>query len=73
MENGWFSESEVMWPGQKFSLKVKPEGILFQGKVSLRAPTRGDQSTTEGGEPGSVGLFERCCRYRHLHGPPPTS
>mmetsp|Transcript_7600 Transcript_7600/g.10569 ORF Transcript_7600/g.10569 Transcript_7600/m.10569 type:complete len:328 (-) Transcript_7600:628-1611(-) len=25
VENGWFSESEVMWPGQKFSLQVKKE------------------------------------------------
>lgn len=22
-EDGWFSEKEVMWPGQRFSLKVK--------------------------------------------------
>mmetsp|Transcript_18794 Transcript_18794/g.43736 ORF Transcript_18794/g.43736 Transcript_18794/m.43736 type:complete len:331 (+) Transcript_18794:87-1079(+) len=36
VENGWFSESEVMWPGQKFSLQVKPEGILFQGKSKFQ-------------------------------------
>eukprot|EP00617_Octactis_speculum_P016899 CAMPEP_0185754106 /NCGR_PEP_ID=MMETSP1174-20130828/12760_1 /TAXON_ID=35687 /ORGANISM="Dictyocha speculum, Strain CCMP1381" /LENGTH=313 /DNA_ID=CAMNT_0028432183 /DNA_START=42 /DNA_END=983 /DNA_ORIENTATION=+ len=29
-ENGWFSESAVMWPGQKMSLQVAPNGILFQ-------------------------------------------
>ncbi|CAM9717035.1 unnamed protein product [Heterosigma akashiwo] len=30
VKNGWFSESEVMWPGQKFSLQV--EEVVFHQK-----------------------------------------
>jgi len=34
VKDGWFSESEVMWPGQKFCLKV--EEILHQGKSKFQ-------------------------------------
>lgn len=34
LENGWFSESEVMWPGQRMSLKV--ENVLFHEKSSFQ-------------------------------------
>jgi len=30
----WFSESEVLWPGQKFSLKV--ERVLYEGKSAFQ-------------------------------------
>lgn len=33
-EDGWFSESEVLWPGQKFSLKM--ENILHQSRSSFQ-------------------------------------
>jgi hypothetical protein len=35
-ENSWFSESEVMWPGQKMSLKV--EKVLYHRKSPLQVP-----------------------------------
>lgn len=42
IKDGWFSEDEVMWPGQRMSLKV--EEVLYQGRsdfqvrASARAP-----------------------------------
>lgn len=33
-QDGWFSESEVMWPGQRMSLKV--ENVLFHEKSSFQ-------------------------------------
>lgn len=35
IENGWFTETATMWPGQKFSLALKgttTESILFHKK-----------------------------------------
>lgn len=34
IKDGWFSESEVMWPGQAMSLKV--EEVLFEGKSEFQ-------------------------------------
>jgi spermidine synthase len=34
IKDGWFSESEVMWPGQAMSLKV--EEVLFEGKSDFQ-------------------------------------
>ena len=32
--DGWFSEKEAMWPGQRFGLKVKE--VLFRGKTDFQ-------------------------------------
>ena len=34
IENDWFFEKEVMWPGQKFGLKV--EKVLFEAKSEFQ-------------------------------------
>ena len=34
IKDGWFTESEVMWPGQSMSLKV--EEVLFEGKSEFQ-------------------------------------
>ena len=34
IKDGWFSESEVMWPGQAMCLKV--EEVLFEGKSEFQ-------------------------------------
>ncbi|CAM9215337.1 unnamed protein product [Discosporangium mesarthrocarpum] len=34
IENGWFSEAETMWPGQKFSLEVKE--VLFHERSEFQ-------------------------------------
>ena len=34
IEDGWFNERDVMWPGQRFSLKV--EKVLFQDKSDFQ-------------------------------------
>lgn len=34
IKDGWFSESEVMWPGQAMSLKV--EEVLFEGRSDFQ-------------------------------------
>ena len=31
----WFAESEVMWPGQRFSLKVKKDGVLHLSLIHI--------------------------------------
>jgi len=36
IENSWFAESEVMWPGQRFSLKVAEEGVLHRSKSKFQ-------------------------------------
>lgn len=45
MDEGWFSESEVLWPGQKFSLKVKKplhhERSQFQDILVFESDTYG--------------------------------
>lgn len=40
IKDGWFSEDEVMWPGQRMSLKV--EEVLYQGRsdFQVRASAR---------------------------------
>ena len=49
-DDGWFSESEVLWPGQKFSIKVKDEGVLervrsdFQDILVFDSETYGKSS-----------------------------
>ena len=42
IEGGWFSESEVLWPGQKFSLQVAKSAddelkVLFDGKSAFQS------------------------------------
>ena len=32
----WFAESEVMWPGQRFSLKVKRDGVLHRSRSKFQ-------------------------------------
>merc|ERR1711938_354967 len=32
----WFAESEVMWPGQRFSLKVKKDGVLHRSRSKFQ-------------------------------------
>ena len=32
----WFAESEVMWPGQRFSLKVKADGVLHRSRSKFQ-------------------------------------
>ena len=34
IKDGWFSESEVMWPGQAMSLKV--EEVLWEGRSDFQ-------------------------------------
>ena len=34
IKEGWFSESEVMWPGQAMSLKV--EEVLYEGRSDFQ-------------------------------------
>ena len=34
IKDGWFNEKDVMWPGQRFSLKV--ENVLFEGKSDFQ-------------------------------------
>ena len=34
IKDGWFSESEVMWPGQAMSLKV--ENVLYEGRSDFQ-------------------------------------
>ena len=34
IKDGWFSEAEVMWPGQAMSLKV--EEVLYEGKSDFQ-------------------------------------
>ena len=34
IQNGWFYEKEVMWPGQKMGLKV--ETVLFEGRSAFQ-------------------------------------
>ena len=36
VKDGWFSESEVLWPGQKFSLKVHSEGVLYHKRSKFQ-------------------------------------
>eukprot|EP00629_Pelagomonadales_sp_RCC1024_P000945 CAMPEP_0119274292 /NCGR_PEP_ID=MMETSP1329-20130426/11809_1 /TAXON_ID=114041 /ORGANISM="Genus nov. species nov., Strain RCC1024" /LENGTH=293 /DNA_ID=CAMNT_0007274595 /DNA_START=161 /DNA_END=1039 /DNA_ORIENTATION=- len=36
VEGDWFSESEVMWPGQRFSLKVGAGGVLHASKSDFQ-------------------------------------
>jgi len=34
IKDGWFAENEVMWPGQRFCLKV--EEVLFEGRSDFQ-------------------------------------
>jgi len=34
VKDGWFTESEVMWPGQRFALKV--EEVLHEGRSDFQ-------------------------------------
>lgn len=34
IENGWFTEDEVLWPGQRFALEV--EEVLFEGRSEFQ-------------------------------------
>ena len=34
IQDDWFNERDVMWPGQRFSLKV--ENVLFEGKSEFQ-------------------------------------
>ena len=43
MQNGWFRESEVMWPGQSMSLKV--EKVLYEEKSNFQDILVFDSST----------------------------
>ena len=36
IERGWFAESEAMWPGQRFSLKVAEAGVLHRSKSKFQ-------------------------------------
>lgn len=37
VEDGWFSETETMWPGQKFSLALEVcKKCLLQSAVRMR-------------------------------------
>lgn len=35
IKDGWFSESEVLWPGQKFSLEVMVLLLLLCGMSAI--------------------------------------
>ena len=34
IQNGWFSEHEAMWPGQKFCIEV--EEVLLNGRSTFQ-------------------------------------
>ena len=68
IKDGWFSESEVMWPGQAMSLKV--EEVLWEGRsdfqdvLVFRSSTYGTVLVLE--EDGS--LHDEVCRGRPFGG-----
>ena len=59
LKDGWFSESEVMWPGQAMSLKV--EQVLYEGRsefqdiLVFRSSTYGNVLVLD----GAIQLTER--------------
>jgi len=59
LKDGWFSESEVMWPGQAMSLKV--EEVLYEGRsefqdiLVFRSSTYGNVLVLD----GAIQLTER--------------
>lgn len=50
IKDGWFSETEVLWPGQKFSLEVSC-GILKLLKSFMQSELRGPDMSTAKSRP----------------------
>ena len=75
IKDGWFSEAEVMWPGQAMSLKV--EEVLYEGKsdfqdiLVFRSSTYGNVLVLD----GAIQLTVRSARALPANptvGPPPA-